>query len=180
MGYHALFQGICLTQGSKLCLLHCRQILTTEPPGAPNNKLHYIWEKIRSVSDAGPLSSRLEALLSTGLCEVSGVFWVTSFISWGADVFTFKVIGLDHLKHPCTTFVPQRAKSSEKEDEWFKFSLQLVLRWSPKAYRSGVVFYESVNLKKKNHWRKGKNYLRKATKSLSHVVAPGFGVSSRI
>ena len=36
MGSHALLQGIFLTQGSNLGLLHCRQILLqSEPPGKP-------------------------------------------------------------------------------------------------------------------------------------------------
>ena len=35
VGCHALLQGIFLTEGSKLQLLHCRQILSTEPPGKP-------------------------------------------------------------------------------------------------------------------------------------------------
>ena len=35
MGSHSLLQGIFLTQGSNLGLLHCRQILYHEPPGKP-------------------------------------------------------------------------------------------------------------------------------------------------
>ena len=32
VGYHFFLQGIFLIQGSNLSLLHCRQILSTEPP----------------------------------------------------------------------------------------------------------------------------------------------------
>ena len=35
VGCHALLQGIFPIEGSKLHLLHCRQILSTEPPGKP-------------------------------------------------------------------------------------------------------------------------------------------------
>ena len=39
VGCHSLLQGIFLTQGSNLGLLHCRQILPSEPPGKPALKL---------------------------------------------------------------------------------------------------------------------------------------------
>ena len=38
MGCHSLLQGIFLTQGSNLGLLHCRQILWCEPPGKPTSQ----------------------------------------------------------------------------------------------------------------------------------------------
>ena len=41
VGFHALLQGLFLTQGSNphhLCLLRCRQILYPEPPGKPPEK----------------------------------------------------------------------------------------------------------------------------------------------
>jgi len=35
VGYHLLLQGIFLTQGLNLSLLHCRQTLPSEQPGEP-------------------------------------------------------------------------------------------------------------------------------------------------
>ena len=35
VGRHSLLQGIFPTQGSNLSLLHCRQTLSSEPPGKP-------------------------------------------------------------------------------------------------------------------------------------------------
>ena len=40
VGCHALLQGHFLTQGSNLCLLHCRRFFTTEPPGKPVNQAY--------------------------------------------------------------------------------------------------------------------------------------------
>ena len=42
VGYHLLLQGIFLTQGPNSSLLHCRQILYTEPAGKPNEIMGYI------------------------------------------------------------------------------------------------------------------------------------------
>ena len=39
VGCHFLLAGISPTQGSTLCLLHCRQILHTEPPGKHGDAL---------------------------------------------------------------------------------------------------------------------------------------------
>ena len=42
VGCHALLEGIFLTQGSNPGLLHCRWILTHEPPGTPFMNLNVI------------------------------------------------------------------------------------------------------------------------------------------
>ena len=47
---HFLFQGIFLTQGSKLNLLHLLRLFTTESPGKPITNINigsfYLWDRI--------------------------------------------------------------------------------------------------------------------------------------
>ena len=68
MGCHALLHGTFRTQGLNprlLQLLHCRQILTAEPPGKPSSKLECVTDSssVMSVSET-PWTGAHQAPLS--------------------------------------------------------------------------------------------------------------------
>ena len=67
MHHHALLQGIFPTQGQNLCLLcllHCRQIPYTEPPGKP---IHTLMCKIDSQWEASVQGRELISVLCEDL-----------------------------------------------------------------------------------------------------------------
>ena len=66
VGGHFLLQRIFPTQGSNLSLLHCRWILTTEPPGKPSYT-RYISSLFMIVSPIGHCR-----VLSSSLCYTEG------------------------------------------------------------------------------------------------------------
>ena len=81
VGGHFLLQRIFPTQGSNLSLLHCRWILTTEPPGKPSYT-RYISSLFTIVS---PIGHSLSGSSVHGILQARILEWVAILFSRGSS-----------------------------------------------------------------------------------------------
>ena len=79
VGCHFLFQGIFVTQGSNLCLLHCRLFFTPEPLALLGNSLEVHWLGLCTFTADGPLAGELRYSASCAIQpekkKIKWCFW---------------------------------------------------------------------------------------------------------
>ena len=84
VGCHSLLQGIFPTQGLNPCLLHCRGLFTTEPPGKLEKLRCYAVLSCLFMSDCDPMDYSLPGSSVYGILQARILEWAAIPFSRGS------------------------------------------------------------------------------------------------